>query len=200
MDEKVFRRALQSKHKSSRRPIPSPVEIDSSMELASVQPIRRISPNRSADDAPVPERSEGDPALTHAMTPPMVVGPTAINPPFWAGRDQIPPTLEQDSTSTPSVFPAPSDLPGPGSWDRFYVNGHGFWQWDGFYVDENGIFQWDDFYVGKNDLLQNVGRDSYIISTAPCLPPTESEFSDSRGFLRAPVDSLDCAGDAEESG
>ena len=155
------------------------------MELASVQPIRRISPNRSTDNAPVPERSESNPALVH--TSPMV-GPTAS----WASRHQIPPTFEHDSTSTPSVFPAPLDLPELDSWDRFYDE-HGFLQWEGFYTNETGLFQRADFYVDKNDLLQNVGRDSYTISTAQCLPPTESEFSHSRGVLS-------CAGGAGESG
>lgn len=169
------------------------------MELASVQHIRPFSPNRSTEDAPVPERSENNPALVY--TSPMV-GPTAS----WAFQDQIPTTFEHDSTSIPSVFPAPLDLPELDTWDRFYDQ-HGFLQWDGFYTNETRDFQRDDFYVDKNDLLQNFGRDSYTISTAQCLPPTESESTHGRDVLRVlvgPLDQMrpapDCAGGAEENG
>ncbi len=204
VDEESFRKTKwksRSNHMSSRRPLPSPPgQIASSMKLARVQPIRRISPNRSTGDTSVPERSESDLAFVH--TSPMVVEPTAS----WASRDQIPPTFEHDSTSTPSVFPVPLDLPELDSWDRFYDE-HGFLQWDGFYTHGNHLVQWDNFYVGRNDLLQNVGRDGYTISPAQCLPPTESDSSHSRGDLSVSVHPLDdmrpapdCAGGAGESG
>ncbi len=117
---------------------------------------------RSADDAAVSEPSENGRGFVNKMTPPLVMGPEAIDTDIWARGSRIPSTFENDNASDPSAFAAvhrnrPSDHPGlflePDSWDSFYVDENGLLQsgwkekwdfttgeeWDRFYLDRNGV-------------------------------------------------------------
>jgi len=113
------RSTLKLNHKSSSHGVPCPPsgQTGTAVGVLGTQPLQHINAMRSADDAAVSEPSENGRGFVNKMTPPLVMGPEAIDTDIWARGSRIPSTFENDNASDPSAFAAvhrnrPSDHPG----------------------------------------------------------------------------------------
>lgn len=176
-DVEVFRRT-RSNSESNRGYSCYPAEhppasqTGASPQVASMPPIRVMSPIRSAEDASVLGELEDSQAMVHTGTSPMVIAPAGINTDSGAGCDPNLSVWEEDNTVATDTFPAvltnpPYNSSGFDSWDHLYLNEHGPMQWNGVYVDGCSSFQWDGLYVDENGRKAHGSPSSQYPGTRP---------------------------------